>query len=241
MLKLIPVKKKRSRAAGAAAKTMMSAKKRTLTASKYIMTRALQVRKQFPAPPKLRTTCRYFGNFKSINGGLGGTADTVVFSANGMWDPDITAVGHQPVGFDQFMALYDHYTVLGAKITAFYRNAAAQPYICYLAVRDTNVTSTDSRVLIENGYVDFQVIDGTGNDRAMCTLKQNVDIGKFLARNDPLSDPQLKGSSSANPTEGVFFHVGGFAFNNEDAGAVQINVVIEYDVVFHERLPTLPS
>lgn len=230
------MRKKRTRAVSAAAP-----QKRAASASKYIMSRMMQPRKMFPFQPKIRTVCRYFGNFKTLNGGIGGTADTTVYSANGLFDPDISGVGHQPIGFDQMTALYDHYTVLGAKIRADFRNNAAQPYYCYVAVRDTTTTSADSRVLIENGYVDYAPIDGTGNDRAMVTLRQNVDIAKFLNRGDALSDSQLKGTASANPTEGVFFHVGVFAFAQEDAGACQVNVTIEYDVVFHERLPTLPS
>ena len=39
------------------------------------------------------------------------------FSANGLYDPNLAVGGHQPMGFDEQMAIYDHYCVLGAKIT----------------------------------------------------------------------------------------------------------------------------
>lgn len=215
--------------------------KRALTASKYIMSRALMPRKQFPTPPKIRTVCRYFGNFQSVNGGIGGTAAAVVFSANGMYDPDISGTGHQPIGFDEYMALYDHYTVIGSRVRVDFLNGAAQPYYAFVAVRDTPTTTGDTRTIVENGYIDYAPINGSTLDRAMVTLKQNVDIGNFLGRADPLSDPQLKGTQGSNPTEQVYYHIGAFAFNNEDAGVCHFNITIEYDVVFHERTPTLPS
>lgn len=41
---------------------------------------------------------------------------TYTFSANGMWDPNTTGGGHQPLFFDEYMKSYDHYTVIGSKI-----------------------------------------------------------------------------------------------------------------------------
>ena len=32
-------------------------------------------------------------------------------------DPNHTGVGHQPLYFDQLMTIYNHYIVIGAKIT----------------------------------------------------------------------------------------------------------------------------
>ena len=39
------------------------------------------------------------------------------FVANGAFDPNLTGVGHQPRGFDQFMAGYETFTVTGSKIS----------------------------------------------------------------------------------------------------------------------------
>lgn len=38
------------------------------------------------------------------------------YSINGMNDPNLTGGGHQPMGFDQFAALYNNYYVTGMKI-----------------------------------------------------------------------------------------------------------------------------
>lgn len=40
-----------------------------------------------------------------------------------MFDPDITGVGHQPLGFDQWSAFYNKYTVYGSKCQITILNA----------------------------------------------------------------------------------------------------------------------
>ena len=39
-----------------------------------------------------------------------------VFSGNGLYDPDVSGVGHQPLGFDQWMTLYNRYRVYASRI-----------------------------------------------------------------------------------------------------------------------------
>ena len=36
-----------------------------------------------------------------------------IFSLSSLFDPDVTGTGHQPVGYDQIMALYEEYIVKG--------------------------------------------------------------------------------------------------------------------------------
>jgi len=38
-----------------------------------------------------------------------GAVSTYVFAANGLYDPNITGTGHQPMGFDQLLQFYNHY------------------------------------------------------------------------------------------------------------------------------------
>lgn len=45
------------------------------------------------------------------------TVEFESFRANGMYDPEISVGGRQPRGFDQAMALYGTFTVLGSKIS----------------------------------------------------------------------------------------------------------------------------
>lgn len=39
-----------------------------------------------------------------------------IFRLNSCYDPNYTGVGHQPRGFDQWMNIYNNYTVIGARV-----------------------------------------------------------------------------------------------------------------------------
>lgn len=57
----------------------------------------------------------------SITSTLGSPA-FYTFAGNSLFDPDITGVGHQPLGFDQWSTFYNKYTVYGSKIKAAFCN-----------------------------------------------------------------------------------------------------------------------
>ena len=234
---------KRARASGLRKpKTVKRAKTTGPTASRAIMSLRPSVRRMFPTKKQHRTQLRYFGNFISLNPGLGGVASSHIFSANGLYDPDITGTGHQPIGFDELMALYDHYTVIGAKIRVYFNNLdSSNNQFGTVVVRDGPSASTDTREIVENGYVSMchLATAGTGGDKGQ--VATSVDIAKFLGRSNALADSQLKGSSAANPSEQVYFHVSAFPADQVDAGNVTATVILDYDVIFHEKTITLPS
>lgn len=47
-----------------------------------------------------------------------------VFKANGLNDPDLTGVGHQPRAWDQLKEFYEHYIVIGSKCKATFTSGA---------------------------------------------------------------------------------------------------------------------
>lgn len=66
-------------------------------------------------PDTLFCKLRYsdVANMANVSG-----SGTLVYSLNSAFDPDVTGVGHQPLGFDEWSAFYSHYEVLGSSIRA---------------------------------------------------------------------------------------------------------------------------
>ena len=176
----------------------------------------------------------------AVQGALG----THVFSANGCYDPNHTGVGTQPRGFDQLMALYDHYTVVGSTITCRFANqTATRPYVG-IAVRDSNNVVTAVTDLAEYGdkVMSLKALARAGGaepGEASTSLSTKVDVAKFLGRRDAMSDPELKGDTSSNPSEQVFYHICAGDVSASSAVEVDVLVTVTYDVILHEpKIPT---
>lgn len=188
--------------------------------------------KRAPVPTKFATKMRYYSTF-SLNPGAGGVPSTYVFSANGVADPDVTGGGHQPRGFDQLMALYDHCTVVGSKITVRAAQITSnEPVILAVNMLDSTTTG-NLNFHMENGYTKSKLL-GANNSTEPATIIMSQNPNKYLGRSKPLSDPELKNSSTGNPTEQAFWHVTAAPTSTADVSAVYGDALIEYSVVFHE-------
>lgn len=74
----------------------------------------LVIHKGLGFPVRFRTKMRY-NELVSI-ASVGGSLSAYTFVANGLFDPNNTGTGHQPMYFDQAMLIYNHYKVIGSKI-----------------------------------------------------------------------------------------------------------------------------
>lgn len=201
-------------------------------------------RQMVKGPLRTKQTAKFiYEDAISLNPAVGGTAVHHFFSANGLYDPNITGVGHQPRGFDQLMTLYDHYVVIGAKITAWITNTEgsdgnAQMYA--LRVLDTNSASTNPSDVMESRFAKIKALSSEGAGPNTGTMSLRINPNKFLGRSKPLSDSQLKGTTGANPTEQAFFCISAFPLpDGVDTSASYIRVRIEYNAVLIE--PKIPS
>lgn len=169
-----------------------------------------------------------------------GTIYTWVFSANGMYDPDISGTGNQPIAFDQMTPLYDHYTVIGAKIIVDFaaRNEETTNCICGIAIRDTSTTSSNVELYLENPSVKYKMLQSAQGGKTVQRVMQKVSPHKWLGRSKPLTDDELRGNATSNPSETVDFHV--FVAPHgaaSDPGPIDILVTIQYIAVWTEPRP----
>lgn len=188
-----------------------------------------------PLPDKLKVTFNYGDHF-TLNATVSGVPDDKVFSANGVYDPDITGVGHQPRAFDQLMALYDHAVVIGVKITCWFHSAVDTNSIGYFAVlpHDNSTVFTDKNDILEHrGTVMAQCgLKGQTNDPVILQINPN----QFLGRSSPLSDPDLKNTIASNPTEQAYLHC--YGWSPSSTAVIVAQVRIEYTCILIE--PKLP-
>jgi len=187
----------------------------------------------FPAvgfPAQLRMKHRYATNLVMTS--TTGSLASQLFSCNGMYDPDVSGVGHQPMYFDTLSAIYNHYTVLAStiKITVTCSTVPTNP--CQMVVYledDTTITPANTIAAQEAGTSLTKIIPaGSTNVYKMTKSWNSVMFGPDAVDND-----NLQGSIAANPTEQTLYAVLWSGINSQTQ-ACTVNFEIVYDAVWKE-------
>lgn len=170
----------------------------------------------------------------SLDSSVGGATVSKNFRANGLYDPYHTGIGHQPRGFDQCMALYDHYYVKKATIQVWVRNSSGSTSMLTIRATDEAQNSTDYRDVAESAYgLVKQCHPSEG-----CYGTLTVDVPEFLGK--PLKDDAMMGTSGLNPSEQAYFNVALSPIDGTNTINGDIFVVIIYEAALAEpKQPTI--
>lgn len=191
------------------------------------------INKTNPFPKQFMTKLRYETSV-DIDPPLGSSASHL-FRANSVFDPDFTGVGNQPRYFDQIMPLYDHFTVIGAKITVKVANPHTVPYVVGVQLNGNGLGPGNLNDLIEQRNSTYKWIGHAYANSAINQITKTFSVKKFLGVSKPLSESDLRGTISANPTEQAYFAVTAGSHDPAvNAPAIPLRVIIDYIVVFTE-------
>lgn len=176
---------------------------------------------------------RYVEMFLDLNPGAAGVPATYVFSANGMYDPNITGTGHQPLGFDQLAAIFDKYTVIGSKIKVSFINfEGTYENMVSLYVSDDPVPSTSMQQMIEDGACKYTTLTPTTGSRTYATLTHQASIKKLSAVKNIMDSADLFGYSGANPVNQWYWILCAQPNHTTDTANVRIAVQIDYIAIW---------
>lgn len=194
-------------------------------------TQNFSLMRKSPMPNVFSTKMRYAHNF-NLDAGIAGIA-TQVFSCNGLYDPDISGTGHQPRGFDEIVVMYDHWRVLGAKITLRVQNGSSdQGSIFGISIQQNNTPLTLLNDYLESGTVVSKMV-GTNDGMGVNGASYKLAPYKWLGLKS--TEDTYAGTTSSNPNEQAFFHIfTGCVDDTVNPAALQCYVVIDYIVQFFE-------
>lgn len=176
----------------------------------------------------------YYSNF-SLTVPTTGLAVSYVISANGLYDPDITGTGQQPMGFDQMMVFYEHYTVKAAKIKAIFRNTttAIAPFVAVSVKADATLV-TDPYSIMEQGNTVSTLLGIATVATSFKELTLSVNVKRFLGVDDLMDFESGRGDIANNPAEQLYFHVQAWSIDAAATGPVTVQFRVEYQAVFSE-------
>jgi hypothetical protein len=170
------------------------------------------------------------------------------FNATGLFDPDQTGTGHQPLGFDQWLGtsnstgFYQNYQVDTADIhVTAYSNAddsTAQAIICLGLSDDTSFSFTSIDTAMETPSFKTAFLGTEASCNGIVHLKHHFDASKFFGVPRPAlyARTDLQAIYSANPTQNALFSilVQG-PQNGTTPGAVTFVVQIKFRAHLTER------
>lgn len=171
---------------------------------------------------------------------------TYVFSANGVYDPNITGAGHQPYGFDQLITMYNHYHVVGSRINVKMATNGGLSFYTGILLRDTATANSvlyGTNYLLEQPNSSFKLCPYGNSGGGIVSLRKSFSTKKFFKTKAVLENSLFRGDSTTNPAEGAFYHVIITPFNDaaDNVPAQSMTVTIEYIVVFTEPRMLVPS
>lgn len=217
--------------------TMRTARRRTRRKLTY--GRRYRARKALPLsgfPTTKVVKLRYVSDPFTINPSLSGVA-THIFRANSINDPDFTGVGHQPYGHDTWKTLYNHYTVIGSKISVRLQTSsglAANSFaLAGLALRDDSTATTTLGLSVESGRCNYRFLGTDDSKNGMVKMVKGYSAKKWYGKTYNASGTQ-RALFDANPNEEVFYHVSVESAAGDDLGAVYGQAIIEYICLLQE-------
>lgn len=162
------------------------------------------------------------------------TVATHQFRANSVFDPDLSGVGHQPRGFDQWMVLYSDWAVLSSTIMVkASKPSTSAPMALSVHITETGITPDATFIdMMENNPRTTRVLGSAGNGFPMTTVRTSVNVAKYLNRSGGIADDlDLHGTDSANPSKQIIYHVNTVRAGAASAGDADLWVTITYRVM----------
>jgi len=194
----------------------------------------------FPVSRRV-TGMLYYESNLSLSAPGSGVAGNYIFSANGVYDPNVTGTGHQPMAFDQMMLYYEQATVVRSSITVACIPAYPMRVAIYLSP-DVGPITDPSR-LVENGLIKSVPLSGLASAPVVNNRQPEItlscDVASYFGRKtsrELTDDDQLTTTAAANPTEQVYFIIAGWQLtpDGSTAKALTFDVLLSYDVIFWE-------
>lgn len=200
-------------------------------------------------PSRKLVKMRYIDQTISLDPGTGiGFTSNHTFRCNGVFDPDFTGIGHQPMSYDQWATIYNKYTVVGAKITVKYQNDGTNKTPGWLGVTlSKDPASPATKFSSINNLLESKLTGMNIKQVGMIYPSQTSSRGvqgtqvtksfsakKFFGVTNVRDSDHLTSLVDTTPASPAYFHVFGCSIDGNNPGAINLLVQIDYIVLFTE-------
>lgn len=166
-----------------------------------------------------------------------GTTDIPVrqiYRATSIFDPDESKAGFQPSGHDEMKLFYNHYMVIGCRISVKAIMKASHVGNMYVFLSLTDDTTTTNR-----NTVTEMLNDHSTKRISIGEEKRQGWIGHYYSKNKNFGktrDTDLTAAFGANPAENMYFQLSSVNYEAADQPvSINYEVTLEYTVLCTER------
>lgn len=163
-----------------------------------------------------------------------GAFGTYQFKCNGMFDPNTTGTGHQPMGYDQMTPLYKHWYVIGSRIYCRVVHRTSGEDVIRVALykdEDTTITPSTMDMVAEQTPSSVRLIPPNSNNTHI--LKSNWSLRRTFGGGAIIGNERYRGTAGADPPEQTLYTLAieGPTVSNTDCS---VEVSIDYIAVWNE-------
>ena len=193
-------------------------------------------------PMRTKVTLKYAQDIELKIPAQAGLIDRYQFRANSINDPDYQLGGHQPMGHDQYANFYQKYVVVGASLTATFRNTSNssltsdtnQQYICGVTTTTPNQIISNNYELLENNRTSY---GKTSPQKPFQVINKKFSSKKFWGLSNILDNADYGAAMNNNPLQECLFEIFGYnPIGSENPTPLFVNVMIKYHCVLRDRV-----
>jgi hypothetical protein len=166
-----------------------------------------------------------------------GALATYIMTGNGLFDPDVTGSGLQPLGFDQWATLYQRYRVIASNIQVSFSTPGATTNATGsfdVALTPSNTSSVYSTFTAAASapFSKYRTFNGNGSQGITLKSKMDTSTVAGVTHAAVLAEDILQASVSANPSDMWFWHICAQTVDLSTTGTVYLVIKVTYLVDF---------
>lgn len=192
-------------------------------------------RNLFGLPQMRKVSMRYAEHGLTLNPGVASLGYTI-FSCNNIYDPNYSGTGHQPISYDQWGTLYNHYQVIGSRIRVICANRdTAERIVCGITTQATYTpTPTTLQYQLEQPHTTWKTLGTASSGKSSCVLTSKWSMRRFFP--DYKTHAGLTATFGNNPSEQTYWVIwaGSADGTSDPTGHTDATVIIDYIVMLSE-------
>lgn len=232
MDQITPQNKRRKTSFGAPRKSIKTQTNKVNPASGSLIVKRVPRGVPVGCPREMRVKLRYH-TVAVLAAPAAGVASYATYRANGPYDPEEAIGGGQPRYYDQWSAIYNQVTTVGAKCTVTFANEL-DSFNQFIGVAhsasNTPPGTPERQDFMEMNHVRSKLVAGE-NPRTVSLMwkPEQYFIGKTIY------DEDIASQVASTPIRDCFFFVWTASQTSSEISNKSFNITLEYDVIFFDQ------